>query len=406
MQTMQTIACPIHGASHQFIVTRREALVGMAAIVVCACGASKDEVHAPDVKAPYPSWNASIANDYQRTLPDGTTARYVTRNAGQKEINGAAYSRFRMERPTEPGGDPPATGAELWMNPEGESKVVIAGGAYTSETATKLGLPGEGSATLQEPFTFDFGAKVGEPRDFDVKGTVSLKGTTTTAVVALAGSYTIVEKDVTVDTPTGKVAATHVSLEGKVPLVFGANLVQTSGELWISRTLGVVKAKFDDPLAGFGVGAKGTRTARELSGGYSSVESVAVVGGGVSRFELDTGDAYNDWDADKNTHAKMLMEIRWVDDGVAKTDKKPFVRHKLGTVMGYFPSELVQSPISFLHPEENGQGYVYWIAYADQAAKNEAGDGGTRYVASVEYEADFSPLRVSARTIYKRLKPS
>ena len=64
------------------------------------------------------------------------------------------------------------------------------------------------------------------------------------------------------------------------------------------------------------------------------------------------------------------------------------------------------SPISLFHPSENGQGFTYWIAYVDQAAKNEAGGNGIAYHAGVTLP-DFvsSPMRVSGRIVYHLVTP-
>jgi hypothetical protein len=380
---------------------RRELLVG-AVTVGAACSSSSDGAPAvADAKLPYPSWNASIANAYVRTLPDGTTARYVTKRVGDVTVAGHPYGRYAMTRE----GGSATTSAEIWMNPTGDAKLTIAGAAYTSETATKLGLPASGSVVLDVPVDVDLDAPVGATQTFDVKATGSVSGTTEKATIGATGSYTIVEKGVTVETPTGLVpGVSRVVLEGKVPLVFGVNAVSARGELWVSKTLGVVKATFDEPLAGFGVGVNGSRGWHDLGGGYASVEAVQVIGSGsATRFELSTTEASGgELDADKETHAQLLLEIRWVDEATAKTDARPYVREELGTLFGYFPEQLVQSSVSFLHPEDNGKGYVFWIAFANEAAKNEPGSNGIAYHAGVTYDPNLSRIRVSSRIVYKR----
>ena len=107
-------------------------------------------------------------------------------------------------------------------------------------------------------------------------------------------------------------------------------------------------------------------------------------------------------DADKDSHAKMLVELRWADDAMAKTDKRPSIDPVFGTDTGMYSATLEQVPVSFLHPEENGKGYVYWYYYVDQAAKNQPMNG-IEYHAGVRYDSSFSPLRVTARIVYKKV---
>jgi hypothetical protein len=380
---------------------RRELLVGAATLG--ACSSTSDETPAAaDAKVPYPTWNATIANDYIRTLPDGTTARYVTKRVGDVTVGGHTYGRYAMTRE----GGTATTNAELWMNPTGDAKLTLVGAGYTSDTAKKLGLPAAGSAVLDAPLDVNLDAPRGAPQAFDVKATASVSSTTEKAVVSAVGSYTIVEKDISVQTPSGLVAGVNrVAVEGKVPLVFGVNAVSARGELWISKSLGVVKAVFDEPLAGFGMGVNGSRGWHDLGGGYASVEAVQVIGSsGPTRFSLSTTEASGGaLDADKETHAQLLLEIRWVDEANAKTTARPYVQEELGTLLGYFPEQLVQSPVSFLHPEDNGKGYVFWIAFANEAAKNEPGSNGIAYHTAVGYDSNLSAIRVSSRIVYKRV---
>jgi hypothetical protein len=387
-------------------VTRRDLLVGLI-VLVAACGGTEtddaDAADALDPRVPYPPWNSSIRSSYLRTMPDGTLASYVTDNAGVQVVAGGSYQRLRMRRATS--GDPPPTSAEIWVDPREPTKLVLAGGAYTSDSAKTLGLPAAGSFTLTAPVTVDLDAPPGKPQSFDIQGSLQLAGTPETALVRVQGTSTVAETNVTVSTSAGAISGcTHLVVEGGIPLVFGAMLVSARGEIWISPGLGVVQARFDEPLAGFGVGAQGTRTSRDLGDGYASVEGVGIVGAGASNFELSTTEASGgEFDADKNTHAKLLLEIRWVDEALAHSGTRPHVTEELGTVFGYFPETLVQSPVSFLHPEEAGQGYVYWIAFASQAAKNEAGPNGIAYHTSVRYDPTLGPVRVSSRIIYKRI---
>ena len=119
-------------------------------------------------------------------------------------------------------------------------------------------------------------------------------------------------------------------------------------------------------------------------------------------FTISTYDRAKKFDADKDTHAKMLLELRWAETDKAKKETKPYVQLKFGTMTGYFPSTLQRSTTSLLFPEENGKGYVHWFAFVDQAAKNQPVNG-IAYQISVGHDPSFSNIRVAARIVYKRM---
>jgi hypothetical protein len=377
------------------LMTRREVMLGLGSLAFIGCGTSDTEV-----RAPLPDWNESIVNGYYRVLPDGTAARYITRRVGIQSVGATSYGRYRMERV----GENAVTGAELWLNPEADGKITFGGGSYSSETAPTLGLPGAGKATLTAPVTVDLNAPVGQVQSFTLKADAAIGDSPITQSIEAVGSYTIAENDVSVQTSAGVIGGcSRVSVEGTVPLLFGDAPAPIKGQVWISKSLGVVKAQLDDPLAGFGMGVVESRGFHDLGGDYASVEAVGVVGNGATKFELSTTEAgAGALDADKETHAAMLIEMRWVDEATAKSPSQPMVAAELGTLFGVFPTQVVQSSSSFLHPDENGKGYVYWVVYANEAAKNELGSNGIAYHSLVTADASMSPVRVSSRIIYKR----
>ncbi|HPB97712.1 MAG TPA: hypothetical protein PKW66_17460, partial [Polyangiaceae bacterium] len=104
-------------------------------------------------------------------------------------------------------------------------------------------------------------------------------------------------------------------------------------------------------------------------------------------------------------HAKMLVEARFADDSKAQSSDRPPIDTQIGTTMGVFPHQLVASPISFFHPEENGKGFTFWVGYVDQAAKNESVNGISYHItAKVPNDASNS-VRVTSRIIYSLYKP-
>jgi hypothetical protein len=122
-------------------------------------------------------------------------------------------------------------------------------------------------------------------------------------------------------------------------------------------------------------------------------------------FSLSTYDVAQTHDADKDTHAKMLLELRWADADRAATTDQPLVTETFRTVFGVFPSLLVPSPVSLFHPEENGLGYTFWVGYVDQAAKNEP-INGISYAVDVSLPNSIThPVLVTARIHYARTSP-
>ena len=80
------------------------------------------------------------------------------------------------------------------------------------------------------------------------------------------------------------------------------------------------------------------------SSGYRTIRKVGVVDSSTS-FDLDTYDCDgNQFAADMNTHASMLLELRWVDEDRRKTDMEPTPNVEFGVPMGYFGNTMAESP--------------------------------------------------------------
>lgn len=385
---------PVHDGHVE--LTRREVVTGALGLGLAAACSSADASEL-EAKAPLPAWNGTTRAVCVRTTPSGAGGQpYVAGYAGEKALPTGTFDRYRSAR------EGASTAGEFWVQRKGPRSFVVGGAEYTSESAAALKLPGSATITLDTPFELNLDAPVGVPQPGSITAKLALGGAALTTASA-SGTYTVVSRDATATATSGLSVSgcTHLRIEAEVPVFFGAT-VKTKTQVWYSDTVGFVNVVLDEPL-GLGFGVQGSRSSRDLSDGYASVEGVGVVGKGAGpRFAVSSHDAKGAFDADKETHAKMLVELRWVDEAAAKTDKRPYVDADLGTVMGTFPAELTQAPVSFFHPEENGKGYVYWYYYADQAAKNEA-ENGIAYHAGVRYDPSFSPLRVTARVVYKRL---
>lgn len=256
------------------------------------------------------------------------------------------------------------------------------------------------------PITVELAPPIGVAQPFAVTGSTTLGSPDATPMTGeVTGSYTRTETGVTVDTPLGVVTGCdHFTATATVPFLFGAT-IEVSGDLWYSPQLGLVQATMAAPLAGLGMGLAGSYDKADLGDGWAAVTRVELHGGvntDSAAFELSSLDYAGEFDADKNTHAKMYLEIRWADEAMAATDQMPFVSPEFGTVWGVFPFTLVMSPVSLLFPEDNARGLNHWIAYVDQAAKNEA-ENGIAYGVTVPYDPSFSGIRIAGRVIYKRL---
>lgn len=351
-----------------------------------------------DAKEPYPRYSETTRTTFVKSAPGGDKVALASGVAGTKTINGKSFSVYRV------GDDSSTTNgwSEMWGNLVDDTHIEIVGAQYSTTHSAILGIPIFASGTLDTPVTVDLDPPVGTPQPFQLTGSAVIGSQTATPQQStVTGSYTLVEKDVTVESDIGTVSGcSHFQATGSLPLLF-TNLT-VAGDLYYSPTFGLVKAAIREPLSGLGVSFAGSNDASDLGGGYFSVQKVGTVGAGTSSWRLDTYDVKQKSDADKNTHAKMLLEVRWLDEAVAKTEQKPYVTQEFGTGWGYFPSALVVSPVSYFYPEENGKGYKHWIAYVDQAAKNEPGSNGISYHISAGYDPSWSAVRVTGRIVYKK----
>ena len=102
-----------------------------------------------------------------------------------------------------------------------------------------------------------------------------------------------------------------------------------------------------------------------------------------------------------------MAEFRWADAERARTGDPVCVNPEFGTIWGTFPASLQMTEISLFHPEEAGQGFRYWQAVVDQAAKNEP-ENGIAYHAGGTWDpiyapsAAWGPVRASALVLYKQ----
>lgn len=349
-------------------------------------------------KAPYGPVSRDTVIDYTRVRSDGSTLEATSEVVGDKEIGGKSYWRGRIG---DFGSEP--TGVEAWLSWKGDS-AVVAGGEFWSQKVlpNPTGDGPSADVVLDSPVTVDLAPPVGEAQPVTASGTVNILGQP--VQVEATGSYTMTEQDVAVETAAGTLhGCRRFTFEGSVDnseilSILGAD--EASGEAWYHPKLGFVKAVIqvpgkDDYVFDFA----GTHEMGKATSGVNHIQGMAVLDT-LESFDLNTYDVHGAFDADKDTHAKMLVEARFLDEEKAKTTNQPPVELEFGTVFGVFPHQLVSSPVSIFHPEENGEGFTYWYAYVDQAAKNEPENGIAYHVTATVPDYGSSKVRVTSRIVY------
>jgi hypothetical protein len=375
-------------------------LLPLALFLGCGGGGSST-----DPKSAYspPSDNASI--QFVRKNADSSQAAVQASIVGTKEINGESFSRLLMNE-TSPDKQ---RSTEVWIQRPNDHQVEIAGGEIFSKS---LDL-GQGShplltGTLDKPFLVDLDTPVGKSVKVDVSADVVLLGTTSVKGQA-QGDYTLIEDGVALDTGLGSISGCK-HFQGSVTLG-GEGLptaltdLQLSGDLWYHPQYGIVGAVIHrPPLPDVEIGYNGSSDSKDLDGGYRMNQKMEALDSTHGSLRLNTYDLHQQFDADKNTHAKMLLELRFSDEERAKTSEQPSVSIEFGTALGTYPAQLLQSSVSFFHPGERGKGYAYWIAFVDQAAKNEASNPIAYHIIASLGSAS-QKVRATARILYKALAP-
>ena len=333
------------------------------------------------------------------TVLGGTDTAQDTAVVGQKAIAGTSYDRLATTRID----DPTKTG-EYWIKESPNGAVAFAGFAHSDLLA---GIVPAATTTFSTPIALNLNVPIGQPQAVTTTASVQLVNTGVTSSAHLTGQYTLTEKDVTVATGVGPLSGcSHFTGQAQtdsadVPAIFQGKTI--NAELWHHPSFGVVA--FNAPDIGIGTVMTDSSDCGSMdASNHKIIRKTGVVNPSSSSFNLDTFDCDGKQiAADKNTHAAMLLELRWADETQAKTDTQPVPRVEFGTSIGYFPNAMAELPLSTFHPEENGKGFKYWYSYVNQAAKNEPGDNSTTYHIKVSPVADLAPVRVTARIYYKVL---
>lgn len=364
-----------------------------------------------EVKAPFGPLTETSRKVSKGKLPFITTDTFYSAIVGEKTVAGETYPIKKVAYDVAGTWDVTADkkGAEFWVKVKDGGSTAVFGGAADSNVL---------EVTMDQPLVIDLQPDVGVPQAISGTGTVLLEGETVPVAGGGQGTYTLVSDDETLETGMGSVhGVSHFSVAGSltgdgVPIFIKA--LDLTGDIWYHPDYGVLK--YDIPMFNTGLTVDEVEDLGTADGDSNTMRKQKVVGPANREFLLDTYKVANRYDADRFQHAKFYMEIRWADETLAKTDTMPSfapsawgvpINPELGIFSpmggeGYFSYELKKSTVSLFHPEENGKGYVYWVAYASQAGKNREGPAGVSYKVRV-YCDDFctGPMRVTARIYYK-----
>jgi hypothetical protein len=331
------------------------------------------------------------------TLLPSLNAAQTTTVVGQKTIAGATYDRLATTRV-----DNPSEGGEYWIKHNNNGTMDFAGFQHSDLLS---GFMGAAATTFTTPIKIDLNAPVGVAQTVTATGTVSMGGSAGPTTATFAGQYTLTEKGVTVPTGLGPITGcSHfVGAASSDSPAVPASLkgMTVTADLYYHPSHGVVA--FSSPTLGLGTVMTGAEDCGSLdAAGYRIIRKMSAVDA-TTPFNLDTYACDgNQFAADKNTHAVMLLEVRWLDEATALTATQPMPIVEFGTPMGYFPSSLAMTPASVFHPEENAKGFKYWYSYVNQAAKNEASTS-TAYHIKVKGGVGQASVRVTARIYYKAI---
>ncbi len=381
----------------------RSARLGVAIVLVTGLLAvpACDDSSGPRVKRPFVPRPESARWEMNHNTYTGNTGRVEGGFVGTTIIDGKEYGRLQAGN-----FDQTATpeGVEVWVDWERDRERVTVVGGEVHHPLPGVSQPGSLliSGTTNEPVVIDLNPPVGEPRIIEAAGTAVLGDPSVPGnhhEIEGVVSYTLEEKDVTVETSIGLIPGCR-RFVGSTD-AYGQNL---EAEVYYHPTKGVVAGHINwPPPYGTAIDLMGISDLGDPDSGVGDIQALGVIGPGDARFRLSTYDVNNDLDADKDRHAKMLLEVRWLDEDKARTDKHPEVIEEFGVSMGYFPSRLVPSPISFFHPDENGQGYTFWVALVDQAAKNLPSQGVSYHIEARPTAQAEAQMRVTARIVYHKV---
>lgn len=360
------------------------------ALAVTSCGAD-----ANDPKGSFGPHTPSTVVVFKGTSMNGSVPDLTATRNETVTVNGRTFTKLKVT----PAG---ASSEAFSVFANFEPDVVEFGGGELFWNGNPSATPGVPfvSGAPDSPIVVNLDPPTGEEQTVEVKGTVYAPDPSSPHAIDTVGTYRAVAKDVTVQTSMGPVAGCteftgEVTIEG----------ITVNGHAFYHPDYGMVKGTLDwPPPNGVSLDMAGLTDMGTGLPGFNAIKAIKVLDSANPTFELNTYYVNDDIDADKNTHAKMLLEMRYVDETRARdASLQPNVATDFGVTFGYFPHMVVASPVSFFHPDENGQGFTYWVAYVDQASKDSMGDAETYHISASLASSESWPVRVTGRIIYKQL---
>jgi hypothetical protein len=384
----------------QTVLGHRSTLIAAGLAVLVGCGSKSGGSAFDGQNAPYGDRSPSTVS-HSVIQKGGTTSNSVTQAVGEKAMGGSTYTRLTATNAADP-----SSGVEWWINEKPGESVTLAGWDGHSKLADGIVPPG--TVTLDKPVTVSLNPPLNVPQTVTSTATIQVPGDPTVHQGQATFNYALVEDNAAIETSMGTIyGCKHFSGSASatsdlLPAALAGVIVQ--GDVWYHPSYGVVA--FQSPL--FGLGMEITDDA-DCSGpdssGHVIVRKTATLDS-AHPFSVDTYDDCNQaFDADKDEHAQMLLELRWADDAKAKASAPdtlgPMLDIEFGTVWGVFLDSPAKTQVSAFHPEENGQGFNYLYAFVSQAAKNEASNG-IAYHISVKVDPGASAIRATGRIYYKK----
>ncbi len=377
---------------------RASALVMLTLVAACD-GDDGAETIAP--KGPFGTVGPAAVTTMSAPQQDGSPGLVQAGRTTETHTVGAtAYPVWNVHRVASAA----PSGGLVWMDWQPSDEVLVAAGGQIDWPDNGIVPAGQpfASGDLDAPLRIDLAPPLGVAQPLDIVGTAVVgdpSAPLTTQPFQAVGSYTLAAEGETLTTSMGPVPGCR-RFEANVEVLGESH----AGTFWYHPDLGLVAATLDwPPPNGVHADLAGLTDLSVVSG-MTVLKAMGRIDAAQRTFGLDTYDVSGDFDADNTVHAKMLLELRWVDDAKARTTEFPALfTPDFGTVLGTYPAAFVPSPVSLFHPEENGGGFNYWIAYVDQAAKNEPGTGTSYHARVTLPEFVASPMRVTGRLIYRRL---
>ena len=379
-----------------------------AACLLAACSGSGRASDAGN--APFGPPTAETTFTLTGTIPGSTAGGFLGAIVGDKDVGGQTLHRYKLSTGAKTRADllnPAVGGTEFWLKLDGSGHLLVGGGGDAKTSAV----------VADTPLDLDAKPAVGVSQTYQKDFQVTLPNQPSPVAATLKTTYKLAAEGVSVDTGMGTVTGcSHYS--GTVAVSSTSSVIPSifldkdfSVDIWYHPDLGIVSGGLTD--LGLTIGLAGLQDCGTATPGEeNTIRKTGYVDATHPRFSLDTYDCDGTFDADKMNHAKMLLELRWADDAMAKDPgqaslgNNPAVAFEFGDVVGYFPAQLLGSPVSIFHPEENGKGYKYWYGYVSQADRYLPGSNGISYHVTVTTTGLKSPVRVTARILYGVVTPS